>query len=670
MLAMLLSASLGASATALPPSAKESKAELPTLTTAGQAHSLSSAEAARAYPIHLRAVVTYFDPNLELGYAALFVHDSTGSIYVKFPAGMVAVLPTGSLVDVRGVSSPGTFAPIVAQPQVQVVGQSNLPQDAPRMSFHQLMSGAEDGQWVEAVGVIHSVFVYGHTVLLQMAMIDGTLSVMMVREPGAAYSDLIDAKVRVHGNAAPLFNRYDQMIGVRLMAPNLSVVKVVEQAPGDPFQQPLVLVDDLLRWSQVHASPHRVHLRGIVTLQWPGTKLCIHDSTRGICAPTGQDTHLDLGDVVDVIGFAGAEDYAPILTDEMFIKRSEDKPVAAQPVTAEQALLGKHDSEVIQIDGQLIGYDLASSDTTLLLTSGTNVFSAVLPKSLAGSEMSAWKVGSKLRITGVCSVRLHSNVVGAGIAEAESFRVLMRSPGDVVVVESPSWWTAGHALLLLALALTGALAILGWVIALRNRVEQQTRLLRKSEELFRHMALHDALTGLATRLLLQDRLNVGVETARRHQTGLALLMVDIDRFKETNDTYGHQAGDEVLRVTADRLLHAVRKSDTVARMGGDEFIVLLPDLTDPHVAEEIATNIVKTLAIPIQYAGDDVPVSVSVGVCTGFAAQLDGDFLLGNADIALYQAKARGRNCFQVATPGMTSDGMNQKNPIDSAPEA
>jgi diguanylate cyclase (GGDEF)-like protein len=323
--------------------------------------------------------------------------------------------------------------------------------------------------------------------------------------------------------------------------------------------------------------------------------------------------------------------------DEMFSKRTGGKPLAADPVTAEQALLGKHDSELIQIDGELIGYDLASSDTTLLLTSGRNLFTAILPKNLADSEMSAWKIGSRLRITGVCSVRLKSSVVGAGIAVPESFRVLMRSPRDVTVVQSPSWWTARHALILLALVLAGMLLVLAWVLALRKRVEEQTS--------------HDALTGLATRRLLQDRLNVAVQTAKRHQTCLAVLMLDMDRFKQINDTFGHATGDEVLRITANRLLESVRKSDTVARMGGDEFVVLLPDLLEPQAAEKIAANLVETLATPIPFAGREVPVSVSVGVCTVSAGETDADTLLANVDVALYHAKERGRNCFQVFTP-------------------
>jgi diguanylate cyclase (GGDEF)-like protein len=214
-------------------------------------------------------------------------------------------------------------------------------------------------------------------------------------------------------------------------------------------------------------------------------------------------------------------------------------------------------------------------------------------------------------------------------------------------------------LVLLALALAGTLGVLGWVIVLRRSVQRQADLLRNSEELFRHMALHDALTGLATRLLLRDRLDQAVEAARRQHTGLALLMVDLDHFKLTNDTFGHSAGDEVLKVTAHRLLGAVRKSDTVARLGGDEFVVLLPDMTAPQIAERIAATIVENLASPVLFAGRPIPSSVSVGVCVALGEQLDADTLLRNADAALYEAKARGRNRFQVYESGIPTAPMD-----------
>ena len=643
---------LSAGAAGIAQPSKELGGALPTLTTARAAHSLTSAEAARAYPVHLRGVVTYFDPDYGIGYAAIFIHDSTGSIFVKPLSGSAGLLPAGTLVDVRGVSGPGGFGPIVVKPQIRVIGRSPLPANPPRESLPRLETGAEDAQWVEVEGTIHAVVEYSHSVTLQLAMIDGTVSVTMQREAGATYSGLVDAKVRIHANAAPTINGNGQMIGVHLMAPNLSAVTVVEPAPDDPFQQPPVPIDRLLQWDQFSASFHRVHLRGNVTLQWPGSLLCIRDATRGICVQTAQDTPLATGDLVDVAGFVGTEDNTPVLTGAVYKSAGQSGPVAAEPVSAEQALHGNHDSNLIQIDGQLIGDDLATSDTTLLLTSGYTIFAAILPKNMSGSEPNPWKIGSRLRVTGICSVRVDARSnVRQGVAVTKSFRVLLRSPEDVVVLQRPSWWTPGHALIVLALALIVTLVVLGWVMVLRRRVEEQAVLLRKSEEQFRHMALHDALTGLATRLLLQDRLDAAVEIAKRHKTGLALLMVDLDKFKDINDTFGHQAGDEVLRITADRLVEAVRKIDTVARIGGDEFVLVLSDVRDPHIAERIAANIVETLAVPIPFAELELPVTVSVGVCSAAAGELDGEALFRGADAALYQAKANGRNRYQVFTP-------------------
>jgi diguanylate cyclase (GGDEF)-like protein len=652
-LAVLLFASSSHASPAAPQSVTNSAEKLPTLTTARQAHSLSSGEAARAYPVHIKGVVTYFDENYGTGYAAVFMHDSTGSIFLRPLSRSVGWLTAGTVIDVQGVSGPGGFGPVVVKPQIRVIGHSALPANPPRVSLPRLETGAEDAQWVEVEGTIHAVSEYTHSITLQLAMIDGSISVTMPREETASYSNLVDAKVRIQANAAPTVNGDSQMIGVHLMAPNLSAIKVVEPAPGDPFSQSLIPIDKLLRWDAFSASFHRVHLRGNLTLQWPGSSLCIRDATRGICAQTVQNTPLAIGDLVDIVGFAGTEGNKLVLTDAMFRLASKGGLVAAKPVSVGEALKGSHDSDLIQMDGQLIGSDLTSSNMNLILTSGNTIFAAVLPKGMKGNDASQWKTGSKLRVTGICSVQIDARShVREGVAVTKSFQILMRSPQDVVVLEGPSWWTAGHILVLLALALIATLCVLGWVMVLRKHVQEQANLLRESESRFRHMALHDALTGLATRLLLEDRLSNAVEAAKRHQTGVTLLIIDLDQFKDINDTFGHHCGDEVLRITADRLTQAVRKSDTVARLGGDEFVVLLPEVSDLLKAEGIAAKIVESLAEPVLFAGREVPVSASVGVCNSTGRELDAEALLKCADEALYRAKAGGRNCFRVVVSG------------------
>jgi diguanylate cyclase (GGDEF)-like protein len=127
-------------------------------------------------------------------------------------------------------------------------------------------------------------------------------------------------------------------------------------------------------------------------------------------------------------------------------------------------------------------------------------------------------------------------------------------------------------------------------------------------------------------------------------------MIDLDKFKEVNDTYGHQAGDEVLRVTANRLLKGVRREDTVARIGGDEFVVLVPELNDLQAVEVVAAKIVQTLALPVPINGHLAQVSVSVGVCAATGEHVDADDMLRDADVALYHAKKSGRNRFHIVT--------------------
>ena len=625
--------------------------KLRTITTARGVHSLSSQEAARAYPVRLRGVVTYYDQNPGDGNGAMFVQDATGSIFVKIAQRVIESVRPGTLIDLRGVSNAGEFAPIVAHPQIDVVGYAGLPGNPHQVSLTRLLSGAEDGQWVEVEGVVHSLTEDDRHADLQLAMADGTISILMVKDAGANYSGLIDARVRIRGNPGPLFDlSRRQMIGVNIHCPNLSAVEVVERPPDDPFKLPVIPINRLLQWDLAPLLAHRVHVQGRVTLQWPGASVCLRDASQGICAQTSQSTLLRDGEPIDMAGFASAEGGGPVLTDAVFKTSSAGAaaPVPAVPADAEQALKGKYDSQLIQIDGQLISRDLSSADTTLLLSSGRSIFKTILPQGLGGPETTAWKNGSVLRITGICSVELDAqrSVMGMGTAVPRTFRVLMRSPADVVVLQEPSWWTPAHAALLLTLALIVTLAVLVWVMVLRRRI-------RESEERFRHMAQHDALTGLATRLVLNDRLTVALEAAKRHHNGLALLMLDIDRFKSINDTRGHHAGDEVLRVTAERIVQAVRKSDTVARMGGDEFVVLLPDLIDPRAAENVAAKLVAMLSAPVPFAGCELLISVSVGVCTAAPGELDPEVMLRNADAALYRAKAKGRNCFEVFFIGM-----------------
>jgi diguanylate cyclase (GGDEF)-like protein len=197
----------------------------------------------------------------------------------------------------------------------------------------------------------------------------------------------------------------------------------------------------------------------------------------------------------------------------------------------------------------------------------------------------------------------------------------------------------------LALLIVG---ILGWVVVLRHQVRRQTSIIRNNEQRFRYLAQHDALTGVFVRTVLLERLEEEIGKAAQNRTPLALFMIDVDGFKQLNDTMGHATGDEILVALSRRIQGSVRETDTVARMGGDEFIALLPGVHGTQEAERIASQVLGAISVPFNARETDVSVSVSIGVTVYPGGGKDSTSLLHSADVALYRAKAMGRNRHQL----------------------
>jgi len=171
---------------------------------------------------------------------------------------------------------------------------------------------------------------------------------------------------------------------------------------------------------------------------------------------------------------------------------------------------------------------------------------------------------------------------------------------------------------------------------------------KELEEKLAEMATHDHLTGLPNRLLLSDRLAVGLAQARRNNTSLAVMMLDLDKFKTVNDTFGHGVGDEVLKAAGGRLIALVRRSDTVARMGGDEFVVLLPQIAKTEDAVRVAQKILETFREPFVVGAFQIFITTSVGIAIYPEDGEDIETLFRNADTAMYWAKEQGRDNYEL----------------------
>ena len=183
---------------------------------------------------------------------------------------------------------------------------------------------------------------------------------------------------------------------------------------------------------------------------------------------------------------------------------------------------------------------------------------------------------------------------------------------------------------------------------------------KRVEDRLYDLARTDHLTALPNRFLLEERFSAALAQARREGSLLAMLLIDIDRFKNINDTLGHGMGDSLLKLAASKLKSCIRECDTLARWGGDEFVLLLPGLQSVDIAITIANRCLEVLKQPFCVDGQDLHVSASIGVSTSLDATLDAETMLRNADTAMYKAKSRGGDCMVVYSAEMSAGARNR----------
>ena len=192
-------------------------------------------------------------------------------------------------------------------------------------------------------------------------------------------------------------------------------------------------------------------------------------------------------------------------------------------------------------------------------------------------------------------------------------------------------------------------------------VKEDISELKRLQKELGQMAHSDKLTGLPNRALLYDRLEQVMVQAKRKQTRFALLYADLDGFKAVNDSYGHQAGDELLQAAARRLVSCVRESDTVARLGGDEFVVILSDLKHWEESSIVARKLLAAIGAPFRLGEIVCRIGISIGISIYPDNAVDAQKLISCADFALYEVKQSGRNNFRFSSKGVAQRGSGER---------
>jgi diguanylate cyclase (GGDEF)-like protein/PAS domain S-box-containing protein len=233
-----------------------------------------------------------------------------------------------------------------------------------------------------------------------------------------------------------------------------------------------------------------------------------------------------------------------------------------------------------------------------------------------------------------------SNVLKTGLPRRRFDYVLLRKNGSLLNTETSIF-----------LLTDGKRRPVGYRILFQDITRR-----KQSEELIKKLAFQDTLTGLPNRRLFHDRLVLELNQAKRNNERFAVMMIDLDRFKEVNDTLGHYIGDLLIQAVGQRLTNLLRKGDTVARIGGDEFILLLPSLQKRENASRVAEKILSVFNEPFPLENHEIRITPSIGIAIYPDHGDNMDLLLKNSDIAMYSAKAVGRNTFEYYRQKTTAE--------------
>jgi len=736
------------------------------LTTVAQIRAVPKNLANQGLPVAVHVTLTYYQPNDGL----IFAEDSTGGIFVEAPPNPPD-LHVGDQVLIEGTTTMPGFATNIHASRIQFQRSGQLPE--PRtVTWNQLLHGEEDCAWVSIEGTVRSATIQmkdtpSHALvpylLMDLQTAGGVVRVHMEGARGINPMLLLDADVELVGVAGGIFDGKYRQVGAELWVASSQQLRVLDSADSDPMRLPLTPINRIMSGYFVHDASRRVHVRGSVTMYQPGLQMVVETPDgQAALVTTYEQTPLRMGQVVDVVGFPDAREYSEVLADGSVVPTAKTQAIEPIPVQWDDAIAGHYPYQLVSMEGRLAAEVHERHQDTLVIETGSHVFSAVLSRTVWDPlvdeiALPGYQVGSTVRITGVCFVH-----AGGPWNTERWFDLQLRSPDDVAVLASPPWWSVRHLLYLSAALLALMAAAFFWVVVLQRKVRRQTEQLRLTmeseasrerriaflekergrvleainsmlnlDEVLRmilrlistqlegrscwcelangtlvgepvsgqdpdsavrrgiysgagerlgslvvcgaeaceeqagealemgsslaalaidnrrlyetliHRSQYDQLTNAANRFLLESRMDEALSHARRTQSHFALVYIDLDQFKQVNDFYGHRIGDILLQQVAERFSEKLRGMDTLARVGGDEFIALIPVVRNRAEVEEIVDRLMHCFDAPFRIEDYTIRGAASIGIAVYPEDGASNDELKRVADAAMYGNKPR-----------------------------
>lgn len=511
------------------------------LTNAAQVRALKPEEARLRLPVCIKGIVL-----LRTDISLTVIDHHTG-IYIDCQPLSSPRFKPGDLVEITGFSDPGQFAPCIRLVNAKKLGIAEIPEPQ-AVSGDDLLTGQFDAQWVEVAGVVRRLRDHpkeGEFAELWL-MTGGALLPIRLPKPQALQA-AVDSGIRIRGVCFYQFNKSGQALNPVLTVPTKIPLVITRKAPEQPFEAPVIPLKRLMQFNLEEVRGHRIHVQGVVThIEKGNQSFWIRDAEQGSRVSTLQADDLEVGAVVDVLGFVMRGSYTPSLTDAVF-RRTGMRP-APEPIRLTETVQAlEYDSNLVEVEASIQSVQLVLDGCQLTLIDGQNEFTASLLKIGDNAKINDWIPGSRVSVKGICSVNMSMSGGNPGILKPQSFRLLLRSTEDLHIIQAPSWWTQENIAWLLGISVVLLLVILGIVFLIsRNRLRMAAINRIKAETEF--SAVWNERNRMAREL--HDTLAQGL--------GAISIQLEVVKRKIPADSDGRKALDEARALARSNLADARR----------------------------------------------------------------------------------------------------------------